>query len=167
PGTQGGPLMHVIAAKAVAFGEALRPEFKAYARDVVNNAQVLAETLQKGGCDIVSGGTDNHLMLVDLRPRGLTGNVVEAALGRANITCNKNGVPFDPEKPTVTSGIRLGTPAGTTRGFGAEEFRQVGEMIIEVLDGLAANGEDGNAVVEESVKAKVVALTGRFPIYQD
>ncbi len=167
PGLQGGPLMHVIAAKAVAFGEALRPQFKAYARDVVNNAQVLAETLQKGGCDIVSGGTDNHLMLVDLRPRGLTGNVVEAALGRANITCNKNGVPFDPEKPTVTSGIRLGTPAGTTRGFGAEEFRQVGEMIIEVLDGLAANGEDGNATVEESVKAKVVALTGRFPIYQD
>jgi glycine hydroxymethyltransferase len=167
PGLQGGPLMHVIAAKAVAFGEALKPEFKVYARDVVNNAQVLAETLQKGGCDIVSGGTDNHLMLVDLRPRGLTGNVVEAALGRANITCNKNGVPFDPEKPTVTSGIRLGTPAGTTRGFGAAEFGQVGEMIIEVLDGLAANGEDGNATVEESVKAKVVTLTDRFPIYQD
>jgi glycine hydroxymethyltransferase len=167
PGLQGGPLMHVIAAKAVAFGEALKPEFKIYTQNVVANAKVLAETLQKGGCDIVSGGTDNHLMLVDLRPKGQTGNVVEAALGRANITCNKNGVPFDPEKPTVTSGIRLGTPAGTTRGFGAAEFRQIGEMIIEVLDGLAANGEEGNAEVEQAVKARVIALTDRFPIYQD
>jgi glycine hydroxymethyltransferase len=166
PGLQGGPLMHVIAGKAVAFGEALKPEFKRYAQAVVANAKALAETLQKGGCDIVSGGTDNHLMLVDLRPKGQTGNVVEAALGRANITCNKNGVPFDPEKPTITSGIRLGTPAGTTRGFGVSEFQQIGELIIEVLDGLAANGEDGNDAVEQSVKAKVIALTDQFPIYQ-
>jgi glycine hydroxymethyltransferase len=166
PGLQGGPLMHVIAAKAVAFGEALKPGFKLYAQAVVANAKALAETLQNGGCDIVSGGTDNHLMLVDLRPKGQTGNVVEAALGRANITCNKNGVPFDPEKPTVTSGIRLGTPAGTTRGFGVAEFQQIGELIIEVLDGLAANGEDGNDAVEQSVKAKALALTDQFPIYQ-
>ncbi len=165
PGIQGGPLMHVIAGKAVAFGEALRPEFKAYMKSVVENADVLAETLKKGGCDIVSGGTDNHLMLVDLRPKGLTGKAVEAALGRANITCNKNGVPFDPEKPTITSGIRLGTPAATTRGFGKAEFVQVGELIIEVLDGLAANGEDNNGAVEAAVKAKVIELTNRFPIY--
>lgn len=165
PGLQGGPLMHVIAAKAVAFGEALKPEFKAYAQAVVDNAKALAGTLKEGGLDIVSGGTDTHVMLVDLRPKGLKGNAAEAALGRANITCNKNGVPFDPEKPTVTSGIRLGTPACTTRGFGLAEFREVGQMIIEVLDGLAANGEDGNGAVEEAVKARVTGLTDRFPIY--
>jgi glycine hydroxymethyltransferase len=166
PGLQGGPLMHVIAGKAVAFGEALRPEFKSYAKNVVENATALAETLQRGGCDIVSGGTDNHLMLVDLRPKKLTGKAVETALGRANITCNKNGVPSDPEKPTITSGIRLGTPAATSRGFGVAEFRQVGELITEVLDGLAANGEDGNDAVEAAVKDRVLALAGRFPIYQ-
>ncbi len=165
PGLQGGPLMHAIAAKAVAFGEALKPEFKLYAKNVVENAVALAEALMKGGCDIVSGGTDNHLMLVDLRPKGLTGKAAEAALGRANITCNKNGVPFDPEKPMVTSGIRLGTPAGTTRGFGVAEFQSVGDMIIEVLDGLAANGEDGNDAVEKAVRVRVKALTDRFPIY--
>ncbi|WP_128294020.1 serine hydroxymethyltransferase [Afifella aestuarii] len=167
PGLQGGPLMHVIAAKAVAFGEALHPQFKEYAKNVVENAKMLAETLQRGGCDIVSGGTDTHLLLVDLRPKGLTGKVVETALGRANITCNKNGVPFDPEKPTVTSGIRLGTPAATSRGFGAAEFQEVGELIVEVLDGLAANGEDGNEAVEASVRERVAALTDRFPIYND
>src|SRR5690606_25128417 len=134
PGLQGGPLMHVIAAKAVAFGEALRPEFAAYAAQVVANARVLAETLMAGGLDIVTGGTDTHLMLVDLRPKGVKGNDTEAALGRAHITCNKNGIPFDPEKPTVTSGVRLGTPAGTTRGFGEAEFREVGRMIVEVVD---------------------------------
>ncbi len=166
PGLQGGPLMHVIAAKAVAFGEALRPEFKTYAKAVADNARVLAETLVKGGVAITTGGTDTHLMLVDLRPKGLTGKAAEAALGRANITCNKNGIPFDPEKPMVTSGIRLGTPAGTTRGFGAEEFREVGKLIVEVLDGLAQNGEDGNASVEQTVKGKVIALTDRFPIYR-
>ena len=165
PGIQGGPLMHVIAGKAVAFGEALTPDFKSYMRAVVENANVLAETLRRGGCDIVSGGTDNHLMLVDLRPKGLTGKATEAALGRANITCNKNGVPFDPEKPTITSGIRLGTPAATTRGFGIAEFTQVGELITEVLDGLKANGEDGNGAVEAAVREKVIALTDRFPIY--
>jgi len=164
PGLQGGPLMHVIAAKAVAFGEALRPEFKVYARNVVENAKALAETLRAGGCDIVSGGTDNHLMLVDLRPKGLTGKVTEAALGRANITCNKNGVPFDPEKPTITSGIRLGSPAGTTRGFGIAEFREIGGLITEVLDGLVAGDADGK--VEAAVKDRVLALTARFPIYQ-
>jgi glycine hydroxymethyltransferase len=157
--------MHVIAAKAVAFGEALQPDFKSYMRSVVENAKVLAATLEKGGCDIVSNGTDNHLMLVDLRPKSITGKAAEASLGRANITCNKNGVPFDPEKPMVTSGIRLGTPAATTRGFGIAEFQQVGELITEVLDGLAANGEDGNGAVEEAVKAKVIALTDRFPVY--
>ncbi|MCF1502793.1 serine hydroxymethyltransferase [Afifella sp. H1R] len=167
PGLQGGPLMHVIAAKAVAFGEALHPQFKEYAKHVVENAKMLAETLQRGGCDIVSGGTDTHLLLVDLRPKGLTGKVVETALGRANITCNKNGVPFDPEKPTVTSGIRLGTPAATSRGFGTAEFQEVGELIVEVLDGLAANGEDGNEAVEASVRERVAALTDRFPIYND
>ena len=166
PGLQGGPLMHVIAAKAVAFAEALKPDFKIYCQNVVTNAKTLSESLQRGGCAIVSGGTDNHLMLVDLRPKGLTGNVVEAALGRANITCNKNGVPFDPEKPMVTSGIRLGTPAGTTRGFGVAEFQEIGELITEVLDGLVANGPDGNDTVEAAVKKKVLNLTGQFPIYE-
>jgi glycine hydroxymethyltransferase len=166
PGLQGGPLMHVIAAKAVAFGEALRPDFKLYAKNIVQNAKALAETLLRGGCDIVSGGTDNHLMLVDLRPKALTGKVAEVALGRAHITCNKNGVPFDPEKPTVTSGIRLGTPAGTTRGFGVAEFQEIGRLIIEVLDGLKANGPDANDAVEASVRDRVRLLTDRFPIYQ-
>jgi len=166
PGMQGGPLMHVIAAKAVAFGEALRPSFKLYAKNVVENAKALAETLKSRGCDIVSGGTDTHLMLVDLRPKRLTGKVAEQALGRAHITCNKNGIPFDPEKPTITSGIRLGTPAGTTRGFGIAEFRQVGDMIAEVLDVLSQKGADEDALVEESVRGKVKALISRFPIYQ-
>jgi len=165
PGIQGGPLMHVIAAKAVAFKEALQPEFKVYAAQVVANAKVLAETLVKGGVDIVSKGTDNHLMLVDLRPKGLTGKATEQALGRAHITCNKNAVPFDPEKPAITSGIRLGTPAGTSRGFGEAEFRLIGELIIEVLDGLKENGEDNNGSVEAAVRAKVKTLTDRFPIY--
>jgi glycine hydroxymethyltransferase len=165
PGLQGGPLMHVIAAKAVAFGEALRPEFRAYAEAVVANAKALAQTLAEGNLDLVSGGTDTHLMLVDLRPKKLTGRAAETALGRAGITCNKNGIPFDPEKPMVTSGIRLGTPACTTRGFGAAEFREVGRLIIEVLDGLAQTGEEGNAEVERAVGDKVLALTGRFPIY--
>ncbi|KFL31623.1 serine hydroxymethyltransferase [Devosia riboflavina] len=165
PGIQGGPLMHVIAAKAVAFKEALQPEFKLYAQQVVANAQILAETLVKGGVDIVSGGTDNHLMLVDLRPKGLTGKATETALGRAHITCNKNAVPFDPEKPAITSGVRLGTPAGTSRGFGTEEFKLVGEYIIEVLDGLKTNGDDNNGAVEAEVRAKVKTLTDRFPIY--
>jgi glycine hydroxymethyltransferase len=164
PGLQGGPLMHVIAGKAVAFGEALRPEFKAYARQVVANAQVLAETLVAGGLDIVTGGTDNHLMLVDLRPKGLKGNATEHALERTGMTCNKNAIPFDPEKPMVTSGIRLGTPAATTRGFGEAEFRQVGEMIVRVLDALAAKPE-GDAEVEAAVRAEVKALCDRFPIY--
>ncbi|MDP2740080.1 MAG: serine hydroxymethyltransferase [Pseudorhodobacter sp.] len=165
PGLQGGPLMHVIAAKAVAFGEALRPEFSAYAAAVVANARAMADELMKGGVNIVSGGTDNHLMLADLRPKGVKGNATEKALGRAHITCNKNGVPFDPEKPTVTSGIRLGTPAGTTRGFGEAEFREIARLIIEVVDGLAANGEEGNGAVEAAVKAKVSALCARFPLY--
>jgi glycine hydroxymethyltransferase len=165
PGLQGGPLMHVIAAKAVAFGEALRPEFKLYARAVVENAKVLADTMLAGGYAIVAGGTDNHLMLVDLRPKGLTGKAAEAALGRAHITCNKNGVPFDPEKPMVTSGIRLGTPACTSRGFGVAEFRRVGELVVEALDGLAANGEAGNAQVEEMIRQSAHELTRRFPIY--
>jgi glycine hydroxymethyltransferase len=166
PGLQGGPLMHVIAAKAVAFGEALKPEFKVYAQNVVANAKALADSLKSTGLDIVSGGTDNHLMLVDLRPKNATGKRAEAALGRANITCNKNGIPFDPEKPFVTSGIRLGTPAGTTRGFGAAEFREIGNLIAEVLDGLkAANSDEGNAAVETAVKQKVMALTERFPLY--
>jgi len=165
PGLQGGPLMHVVAAKAVAFGEALRPDFKAYARDVVANAAALAATMVEAGLEIVSGGTDTHLMLVDLRPKKLTGKAAETALGRANITCNKNGVPFDPEKPTITSGIRLGSPAGTTRGFGADEFREIGDMIRETLDGLAANGDDGNEAVEANVRRRVKALTDRFPIY--
>ncbi|WGI22900.1 serine hydroxymethyltransferase [Amylibacter sp. IMCC11727] len=166
PGIQGGPLMHVIAGKAVAFGEALRPEFKAYQQQVVKNAQALADQLMKGGLDIVTGGTDTHVMLVDLRPKGVTGNITDAALGRAHITTNKNGIPFDPEKPTVTSGIRLGTPAGTTRGFGEAEFREIGDLIVEVVDGLAANGPDNNGAVEAAVKAKVADLCGRFPIYE-
>ncbi|HJT06246.1 MAG TPA: serine hydroxymethyltransferase [Stellaceae bacterium] len=164
PGLQGGPLMHVIAAKAVCLGEALRPEFKAYAKAVLDNARSLAATLVERGLAIVSGGTDSHLMLVDLRPKHLTGRVAEKALERAGITCNKNGIPFDPEKPTVTSGIRLGSPAATTRGFGRTEFRQVGEMIAEVLDGVAANGEN-NGAVEGAVRRKVAALCARFPVY--
>ncbi|MDA0720150.1 serine hydroxymethyltransferase [Yoonia sp.] len=165
PGIQGGPLMHVIAGKAVAFGEALRPEFKTYQAQVIKNAQALADQLMKGGLDIVTGGTDTHVMLVDLRPKGVKGNATEKALGRAHITCNKNGIPFDPEKPMVTSGIRLGTPAGTTRGFGEPEFRQIGDWIVEVTEGLAANGEDGNGEVEAKVRAEVEALCDRFPIY--
>ncbi|MDG1005190.1 MAG: serine hydroxymethyltransferase [Emcibacteraceae bacterium] len=164
PGLQGGPLMHVIAAKAVAFGEALKPEFKSYTIQVKANARALAKKLNEGGCDIVSGGTDTHLVLVDLRPKGLTGRDADNSLGRANITCNKNGVPFDPEKPMVTSGVRLGTPAGTSRGFGTDEFKQVGDFILEILDGLKKNKED-NSVVEASVRAKVVALCKKFPIY--
>jgi glycine hydroxymethyltransferase len=164
PGLQGGPLEHVIAAKAVALGEALQPAFRAYARAVLDNARVLAASLVERGLAIVSGGTDSHLMLVDLRPKRLTGKLAEAALERAGITCNKNGIPFDPEKPAITSGIRLGSPAATTRGLGEGEFRQLGEMIAEVLDGLAANGEDNNAV-EAAARRKVSALCGRFPVY--
>ena len=166
PGLQGGPLMHVIAAKAVAFGEALKPEFEKYAEAVVANAVELANTLIEGGLDIVTGGTDTHVLLVDLRPKGVTGKMVESALGRAGITCNKNGVPFDPEKPTITSGIRLGTPACTTRGFGQEEFRAVGMMINEVIDGLASFGENGNGEVEASVRRRSLALCEKFPVYQ-
>ncbi len=165
PGIQGGPLMHVIAAKAVAFGEALRPDFKVYQQQVIRNAQALADQLMKGGLDTVTGGTDTHLMLVDLRPKGVKGNATEKALGRAHITCNKNGIPFDTEKPTITSGVRLGTPAGTTRGFGEGEFRQIGDWIVQVVDGLGAHGETGNAEVEARVKAEVSALCARFPIY--
>ena len=165
PGIQGGPLMHVIAAKAVAFGEALRPEFKEYAKQVIVNAQALADQLMKGGLDIVTGGTDTHVLLVDLRPKGVNGKITEAALERAHITCNKNGIPFDPEPPMITSGVRLGTPAGTTRGFGEAEFRQIADWIVEVVDGLAANGEEGNAEVEAAVKAKVEALCETFPLY--
>ncbi len=164
PGLQGGPLMHVIAAKAVAFGEALKPDFKTYAKNVVENAKALAARLKAGGCDIVSGGTDTHLMLVDLRPKGLKGNMVEEALGRAHITVNKNGVPFDPEKPTVTSGIRVGAPACTTRGFGIVEFQKVGDAVLEIIDALAKNPAD-TAAAEASVRAKVKALTDAFPIY--
>ena len=168
PGLQGGPLMHVIAGKAVAFGEALRDDFKAYAQTVVDNARALADVLQRHGLDIVSGGTDTHLLLVDLRPKGLTGNQAEGALERAGLTCNKNGVPFDPERPTVTSGVRLGTPAGTTRGFGPAEFREVGALIAEVLDALAASPDgDGDGAVEAGVMARVEALCGRFPIYSN
>ena len=166
PGTQGGPLMHMIAGKAVALREALHPWFKVYAQAVVDNARTLAATLIEGGLDIVSGGTDTHLLLVDLRPKGLTGDIAEKALERANLTCNKNGIPFDPEKPTVTSGIRLGTPAGTTRGFGQGEFRQVGEMIVETLNGLAANKDD-NAAVEASIRQRVEDMCRRFPVYAD
>jgi len=166
PGLQGGPLMHVIAAKAVAFGEALRPSFRDYARGVVENAQALAQTLMSRGYDIVSGGTDTHLMLVDLRSKNLTGKVAEAALGRARITCNKNGIPFDPQKPMITSGIRLGTPAGTTRGFGISEFRQIGEYIVEVLDVLSKSGVEEDATTESAVRDKVARMVARFPIYQ-
>ncbi len=166
PGLQGGPLMHVIAAKAVCFGEALQPSFKKYAQAVVDNADILAKTLKAGGLDIVSGGTDCHMILVDLRPKGLTGNYAEVALENAGMTCNKNSVPYDPEKPMVTSGVRLGSPAATTRGFGVEEFRTIGEYIVEVLDGLAANGPEGNSAVEKDVREKVRALCERFPIYE-
>ena len=165
PGIQGGPLMHVIAAKAVSYGEALKPEFKAYGQAVIDNARALAETLKNGGVDIVSGGTDSHIVLVDLRPKGLSGKDTEEALERAGMTCNKNAVPFDPAPPMVTSGVRLGTPAATSRGFGVEEFKLVGQYAIEVLDGLKANGPEGNAAVEEAVKAKVDTLCKRFPIY--
>ena len=164
PGLQGGPLMHVIAAKAVAFGEALLPEFKVYSQQVVDNAKVLAETLIAGGFAITTGGTDNHLMLVDLRPKKLNGKISEASLEHAGMTCNKNGIPFDTEKPTITSGVRLGTPAATTRGFGTAEFKQVGEMIIKVLDALAANPQN-NGAVEQEVRKEVSALCKRFPIY--
>ena len=167
PGLQGGPLMHVIAAKAVAFGEALRPDFRAYARQTVANAKALAETLQSLGFGIVTGGTDNHLMLVDLRPKSLTGKAAEAALNRAYLTCNKNAIPFDPEKPMVTSGVRLGSPAGTTRGFGEAEFREVGQLIGQVLEGLGkANDPGANGAAETAVKARVLELCNRFPIYQ-
>ncbi|NNK65209.1 MAG: serine hydroxymethyltransferase [Rhodobacteraceae bacterium] len=165
PGIQGGPLMHVIAAKAVAFGEALEPSFKTYQAQVIANAQALADELMKGGLDIVTGGTDTHVMLVDLRPKGVKGNTTEKALGRAHITTNKNGIPFDTEKPTITSGIRLGTPAGTTRGFGEDEFRQIARWITRVTDGLAAHGEDGNAKVEAEVRDEVLTLCQHFPIY--
>ncbi len=167
PGIQGGPLMHVIAGKAVAFGEALRPEFKDYQKQVVVNAQALADQLMKGGLDIVTGGTDSHVMLVDLRPKGVKGNATEKALGRAHITTNKNGIPFDPEKPMVTSGIRLGSPAGTTRGFGEDEFRLIADLIVEVVDGLAANGEEANAEVEANVREKVAELCAKFPLYDN
>jgi glycine hydroxymethyltransferase len=166
PGIQGGPLMHVIAAKAVAFGEVLDPSFKVYGKQVVDNAKALAETLVKRGVNIVSGGTDNHLMLVDLRPKKITGKAAEESLGRANLTCNKNAIPFDPEKPFVTSGIRLGTPAGTTRGFGVAEFKQIGELIGDVLDGLAANPSD-NSAAEKKAREEVIKLCKRFPIYSD
>ena len=165
PGLQGGPLMHVIAAKAVAFGEALQPEFKKYSQSIVDNAQALANAVTSGGFSLVSGGTDTHVLLVDLSAKKLTGKAAEASLGKAGITCNKNGVPFDKESPMVTSGIRLGTPAATSRGFGTAEFTLVGELIIEVLNGLAENGEDGNSAVEQSVKSRVMNLTGDFPIY--
>ena len=165
PGLQGGPLEHVIAAKAVAFGEALKPAFKKYAKAVAGNAQTLAKAMLAGGCDLTSGGTDTDLMLVDLRKKGVSGKATELSLGRAYITCNKNGIPFDPAPFTITSGVRLGTPAGTTRGFGAAEFAEVGALITEVIDGLAKNGEEGNGKVEASVKKRVLALTKRFPIY--
>ena len=165
PGIQGGPLMHVIAAKAVAFGEALQPDYKVYIQQVVQNAKALADTLVGHGFDIVSGGTDNHLVLVDLRPKGLTGDVAEAAMERAFITCNKNGVPFDPAPPMVTSGVRLGTPAGTTRGFGVAEFQKVGDLIARVLDAVAANGGDAVPEEEAAVRAEVEALCSHFPIY--
>ncbi|MBK1635830.1 serine hydroxymethyltransferase [Rhodovulum adriaticum] len=165
PGIQGGPLMHVIAGKAVAFGEALDPSFKTYQEQVIKNAQAMGAALVEGGLSLVTGGTDSHVLLVDLRPKGVKGNATEKALGRAHITCNKNGIPFDTEKPTITSGIRLGSPAGTTRGFGEAEFTQIGKWITEVVDGLAANGEEGNAAVEEKVRGEVQALCARFPLY--
>jgi len=164
PGLQGGPLLHAIAGKAAGLGEALKPEFKTYIQDVVDNAKILGEVLLQRGVDLVSGGTDNHLVLVDLRPKGLTGDITTDSLEAAGITCNKNGVPFDPEKPTVTSGVRLGTPAGTTRGFGSEEFRQIGHLIGDVLDGLASSKND-NSDVERQVRAKVLDLCKAFPIY--
>ncbi|MEJ2117038.1 MAG: serine hydroxymethyltransferase [Alphaproteobacteria bacterium] len=166
PGLQGGPLMHIIAAKAVAFGEALAPSFKTYAQNVADNAKALGEAIVAGGYGLVSGGTDTHLILADLRPKGLTGKVAEIALGRANITCNKNAVPFDEQKPMITSGVRLGSPAGTTRGFGTEEFRQIGRMICEVLDGVVKNGAEGNGQVEERVKREAIELCERHPIYR-
>jgi len=166
PGLQGGPLMHVIAAKAVALGEALRPEFKLYARAVVENAKALAETLHANGLDIVSGGTDTHLMLVDLRPKGATGRAAEKALDRAHITCNKNAIPFDTEKPAITSGIRLGTPAGTTRGFGLSEFKEIGKLIVEIVETVARTGDAGDTAVETGVRARATELCARFPIYQ-
>lgn len=165
PGLQGGPLMHVIAAKAVAFGEALDPSFKTYQQSVIENARALSATLAAGGLDMVSGGTDTHVMLVDLRPKGVSGKAAEAALGRAGITCNKNSIPFDPASPFVTSGVRLGTPAATTRGFGTDEFKLVGELILRVIDGLAANGDEGNGPIETAVEVEIRALTARFPIY--
>jgi len=165
PGLQGGPLMHAVAAKAVAFAEALQPTFKDYAKQVVENAKALGEVLNASGLDLVSGGTDTHVLLVDLRPKGVTGVDAEKALGRAHITCNKNGVPNDPEKPTITSGIRLGSPAGTTRGFSVAEFEKIGRMIAEILDGLAANGIDGNQAVEAKIKEEATALCRQFPIY--
>jgi len=164
PGLQGGPLLHAIAGKAAGLGEALKPEFKTYIQDVVDNAKILGEVLLQRGVDLVSGGTDIHLVLVDLRPKGLTGDITTDSLEAAGITCNKNGVPFDPEKPTVTSGVRLGTPAGTTRGFGNEEFRQIGHLIGDVLDGLASSKND-NSDVERQVRAKVLDLCKAFPIY--
>ncbi len=164
PGLQGGPLMHVIAAKAVAFGEALQPNFKEYAQQVVNNAKTLAEVMIERGVDIVSGGTDTHLMLVDLRPKNVTGKVVDAALERAGITCNKNGIPFDPQPPAISSGIRLGTPAGTTRGFGTDEFSKIGHLICDVIDGIAEHGDD-NVEIEAAVREQVVSLCRRFPLY--
>jgi glycine hydroxymethyltransferase len=165
PGIQGGPLMHVIAAKAVAFGEALEPDFKIYQKQVRANAIALADELMKGGLDIVTGGTDTHVMLVDLRPKGVKGNQADKALGRANITTNKNAIPFDPEKPTVTSGLRLGTPAGTTRGFKEEDFRIIARWIVQVVEGLAANGEEHNGIIEARVKNEVETLCSKFPIY--
>src|SRR5690348_862946 len=165
PGLQGGPLMHVIAAKAVAFGEALKPEFQNYARGVIENAKTLTVTLRSLGLDIVSGGTDTHVLLVDLRPKKVTGRGAERALDRANITCNKNAIPFDPEKPMITSGIRLGSPAGTTRGFGSEEFRAIANMIVEVIDGIAAKGDDGDPAIERNVQSRVLELCRRFPVY--
>ena len=164
PGLQGGPLVHTIAAKAVAFGEALQPEFKDYAQRVVDNAKALADSLMANGLAIVSGGTDSHLMLVDLRPKGVTGKPTAASLHRAFLTCNYNGVPFDPQPPMVTSGLRLGSPASTTRGFGQAEFKRVGELIAEVVDGVARHGDD-NSSVEAEVRRKVLDLTSRFPIY--
>ncbi|MFL2790168.1 MAG: serine hydroxymethyltransferase [Paracoccaceae bacterium] len=165
PGLQGGPLMHVIAAKAVAFSEALRPEFKDYTRNVISNAKALAKELQKGGLSIVTGGTDTHIVLVDLRSKNVTGKAAEISLGKANITCNKNSIPFDPLKPAVTSGIRLGSPAGTTRGFSTNEFNIIGKLIVQVIDGLSQNGEANNTIVEEGVRSEVLKLCDRFPIY--
>ena len=165
PGLQGGPLMHVIAAKAVAFLEALKPEFKDYTRNVISNAKALAKELQKGGLSIVTGGTDTHIVLVDLRSKNVTGKAAEISLGKANITCNKNSIPFDPLKPAITSGIRLGSPAGTTRGFSTNEFNIIGKLIVQVIDGLSQNGESNNTVVEEEVRSEVIKLCDRFPIY--